>query len=160
MPAAAGDGFLIYQGDCLSLMPRLPDDLFPLTVTSPPYNIGKEYETQRPIGEYLDWCGAWLDEVHRITRFNGGFWLNLGYVSMGGARRRSPSPICSGIVCRSTSFRRLFGTMARALRPNEVSHPATRNSSGTSRTRTSTSLIWTPCATRTSSIQDRRRMAN
>jgi adenine-specific DNA-methyltransferase len=62
-PAAAGDEYLIYQGDSLSLMPHLPEGVFPLTVTSPPYNIGKEYETPRPINDYLDWSEAWIGEV-------------------------------------------------------------------------------------------------
>ncbi len=35
---------LIYQLDCLDAMIKIPDDLINLTVTSPPYNIGKDYE--------------------------------------------------------------------------------------------------------------------
>ena len=93
-PAAAGDGYLIYLGDSLSLMPHLPEGLFPLTVTSPPYNIGKEYETSRPINEYVDWCEAWIGEVYRTTRDDGAFWLNLGlnlgYVSLDGRAKAVP----------------------------------------------------------------------
>lgn len=81
-PAAAGDGYLIYQGDSLSLMQHLPEGLFPLTITSPPYNIGKEYETPRPMEEYLDWCRTWIGQIHRTTRIDGAFWLNLGYASL------------------------------------------------------------------------------
>jgi len=50
-----------------------------LTVTSPPYNIGKEYEALMPIEAYLDWCEKWLHEIYRVTKPNGSFWLNLGY---------------------------------------------------------------------------------
>jgi DNA modification methylase len=35
---------LIYHTDCLKAMAKLPDECVNLTVTSPPYNIGKEYE--------------------------------------------------------------------------------------------------------------------
>ena len=42
-PLDASDRHLIYAGDCVDLMRRLDSDLFDLTVTSPPYNIGKEY---------------------------------------------------------------------------------------------------------------------
>ncbi|MCU0544147.1 MAG: hypothetical protein MUE44_18555 [Oscillatoriaceae cyanobacterium Prado104] len=35
---------LIYNMDCLAAMRWLPDRFVDLTVTSPPYNIGKEYE--------------------------------------------------------------------------------------------------------------------
>ncbi len=91
-PAAKGDGYVVYHGDSLSLMSRLPCNLFPLTVTSPPYNIGKEYETERPIEEYLDWCGGWIGEVHRMTQSDGAFWLNLGYVSLGRRAKAIPLP--------------------------------------------------------------------
>jgi adenine-specific DNA-methyltransferase len=63
---------------------RLPDELFNLTVTSPPYNIGKEYETPLPLKDYLDWCEKWMEEVHRVTRPDGAFWLNVGYVGVPG----------------------------------------------------------------------------
>jgi adenine-specific DNA-methyltransferase len=89
-PTAAGDGYLIYQGDSLSLMSQLPGGLFPLTVTSPPYNIGKEYESPRPINQYLDWCEAWIGEVHQTTRGDGAFWLNLGYVTLEGRAKAVP----------------------------------------------------------------------
>ncbi len=91
-PAASGEGYLVYQGDSLAMLPQVPDDLFPLTVTSPPYNIGKEYESQRPIDEYLGWCSAWINEVSRVTRSDGAFWLNLGYVSLAGRAKAIPLP--------------------------------------------------------------------
>jgi adenine-specific DNA-methyltransferase len=72
---------LVYNGDCLEAMRKLPDGCINLTVTSPPYNIGKEYETQLPLDDYLDWCQQWIAEVYRVTAPAGAFWLNLGYVS-------------------------------------------------------------------------------
>jgi DNA modification methylase len=35
---------VVYPGDCLDLLKGVPDGSFQLIVTSPPYNIGKEYE--------------------------------------------------------------------------------------------------------------------
>jgi len=35
---------VVYPGDCLELLHRIPDESMQLIVTSPPYNIGKEYE--------------------------------------------------------------------------------------------------------------------
>ncbi|MHC4355627.1 MAG: hypothetical protein ACYTE3_19510 [Planctomycetota bacterium] len=35
---------VVYPGDCLELLQRIPDESMQLIVTSPPYNIGKEYE--------------------------------------------------------------------------------------------------------------------
>ena len=73
---------LIYNIDCWEAMRRLPDRWVDLTVTSPPYNIGKEYEKSLLLNEYLSWCEQWIAEVYRLTVDRGAFWLNLGYLSV------------------------------------------------------------------------------
>jgi adenine-specific DNA-methyltransferase len=73
---------LIYNMDCLEAMKLLPDGFVDLTITSPPYNIGKEYEKSLLLDEYLDWCKQWIAEVYRLTVDQGAFWLNLGYLSI------------------------------------------------------------------------------
>ncbi|MFW5996987.1 MAG: hypothetical protein ACOCQP_03130 [Lentisphaeria bacterium] len=35
---------ILYHGNCLDLLAQMPDKSVQLIVTSPPYNIGKEYE--------------------------------------------------------------------------------------------------------------------
>lgn len=69
----------IYQMDCLQGMRLLSDELVDLTITSPPYNIGKEYEELAELEDYVSWCEKWIAEIHRLTTNNGSFWLNLGY---------------------------------------------------------------------------------
>lgn len=91
-PAASGDSFMVYCGDCLDLMRRLPADLIPLTVTSPPYNIGKSYESPLPVPAYLDWCARWIAEIHRITSARGALWLNLGYIPLADKAKAIPLP--------------------------------------------------------------------
>ena len=81
-PAYKRPGVLLYVGDCIELMRLLPAELFRLTVTSPPYNIGKEYEDPLHVDAYLDWCSTWMEEIHRLTSADGAFWLNLGYFSL------------------------------------------------------------------------------
>lgn len=44
---------IIYEGDCIDLLASLPDDFVQLIVTSPPYNIGKEYENRIVLKDYL-----------------------------------------------------------------------------------------------------------
>ncbi|UUO15860.1 DNA-methyltransferase [Dolichospermum heterosporum] len=73
---------LIYNLDCLEAMKILPDESINLTVTSPPYNIGKEYENLLPLDDYINWCKKWITEVYRLTLCDGAFWLNLGYLSI------------------------------------------------------------------------------
>jgi adenine-specific DNA-methyltransferase len=72
----------IYNLDCLEAMAMLPDELIDITVTSPPYNIGKEYENTLPLDDYINWCEKWITEIYRLTSSDGAFWLNLGYLSI------------------------------------------------------------------------------
>jgi len=85
-------GVWLYKGDCLEGMRRLPPSMVGLTVTSPPYNIGKEYEEPLALDHYIDWCAEWSREVARLTTQNGAFWLNLGYVRKEGRARALPLP--------------------------------------------------------------------
>lgn len=82
----------IYHLDCLDAMKRLPTPFANLTVTSPPYNIGKEYEKPLPLNDYLQWCEDWIKEIYRLTTDNGAFWLNLGYISIEGKAKAIPLP--------------------------------------------------------------------
>jgi len=43
----------VYRGDCLDFLKTIPDSSIQLVVTSPPYNIGKEYEKSLDIEEYV-----------------------------------------------------------------------------------------------------------
>lgn len=91
-PAYEDADVLLYSGDCLSLMDRLPQGCIPLTVTSPPYNIGKEYEKIQNIEAYIEWTAEWTSKVSRLTTDNGAFWLNLGYVSLADRAKAIPIP--------------------------------------------------------------------
>jgi adenine-specific DNA-methyltransferase len=91
-PYCAGEGYAIYCADCVSTLKKLPAELISLTVTSPPYNIGKEYETPLPLEEYVSWCKDWIEEVYRTTQSEGAFWLNVGYVSVPNKAKALPLP--------------------------------------------------------------------
>lgn len=82
----------IYNLDCLEAMEKIRMPFANLTVTSPPYNIGKEYEKVLPLEDYLDWCESWISQVHRLTQSNGAFWLNLGYISIPSHAKAVPLP--------------------------------------------------------------------
>jgi adenine-specific DNA-methyltransferase len=86
------DGCLIYCRDSLEAMKLMPDGIIDLTVTSPPYNIGKVYEEVRPLDYYLSWCEQWIKEIYRLTELNGAFWLNLGYLSIDNKAKAIPIP--------------------------------------------------------------------
>ncbi len=77
-------GFILYKGDSLEFLKRMQAEglRINLTLTSPPYNIGKEYETKLPTDEYIEWCSQWMEMIHGITKENGSFWLNVGYIEV------------------------------------------------------------------------------
>lgn len=91
-PYYQDDNVLLYHGDALDLMSELTPSTIPLTVTSPPYNIGKEYEDVRHIDDYVSWSKNWISKVHEITSDDGAFWLNLGYVPVDGVAKALPLP--------------------------------------------------------------------
>lgn len=91
-PCERGERFAIYNGNCIELLKDIPANSIDLTFTSPPYNIGKEYESILPIDEYIDWCSEWIEGIHRATCADGAFLLNVGYVSLEGRAKSIPIP--------------------------------------------------------------------
>ncbi len=84
-PFFKNDSCIIYNMDCVEGMTKLAASAFAsvdLTVTSPPYNIGKTYENVMPVDKYLDWSETWINRVKGLTGEHGSFWLNLGYLSL------------------------------------------------------------------------------
>jgi adenine-specific DNA-methyltransferase len=87
------DECLIFNCDCLEAMRLLAASTpgsIDLTVTSPPYNIGKEYESPQSIDTYLDWCESWVRVLYQLTSSQGTFWLNLGYSQLPNKARAIP----------------------------------------------------------------------
>jgi len=77
------DNIILYKGDSLKILKSLKNKkLIDATITSPPYNIGKEYEKNLPQEEYLSWSENWIKLVHDVSKDNSSFWLNLGYYSI------------------------------------------------------------------------------
>lgn len=69
----------LYEGDCLDLLSKLPDDSVQLVVTSPPYNIGKTYERKRRVlDDYLAEQGAVIAECARVVKEGGSLCWEVG----------------------------------------------------------------------------------
>lgn len=70
--------FLI-QGDCLDVMRFIPDRSIDLIITDPPYNqsldYGKKIDDRKPWGEYYSWLKRRLEDVPRILKPTGSFYL-------------------------------------------------------------------------------------
>ena len=76
----------IYLGDCRDLLARLPDESVDLVVSSPPYNIGKEYESARKaLDAYLEDQTEVLQECSRVLKSTGSVFWQVGSFSDKGA---------------------------------------------------------------------------
>lgn len=52
-----------------------------VVVTSPPYNLGikyRQYDDTKAREDYLRWTVAWCQELKRVLKANGSFFLNVG----------------------------------------------------------------------------------
>jgi adenine-specific DNA-methyltransferase len=75
---------VLYNGNCLDLLKQIPDGKIKLIVTSPPYNLGKEYEKKINIPEYLHQQSQVISECHRILHPQGSICWQVGnYVDNG-----------------------------------------------------------------------------
>jgi adenine-specific DNA-methyltransferase len=68
----------LFQGDCLDLLQSIPDQEAQLIVTSPPYNIGKRYETKRSLDAYLEDQARVIEECVRVLRPGGSICWQVG----------------------------------------------------------------------------------
>ena len=74
----------IYQMDCLEGFKLVEDESVQLVVTSPPYNIGKEYESVISFTDYVSWIGKVIKESFRVLKPSGSIAFQLGnYVKNG-----------------------------------------------------------------------------
>lgn len=76
---------VIWRGDSEAFLKALPlEPIFDLVVTSPPYNIGKEYEKKEGLDKYLEWQKRIIDEIIPRLKPNGSLCWQVGnYVDNG-----------------------------------------------------------------------------
>jgi adenine-specific DNA-methyltransferase len=74
----------VIEGDSLETLRTLDSNKFDLIITSPPYNIGKEYETKQSIELYLNQQEEVIDELVRVTSPQGSICWQVGnYIEKG-----------------------------------------------------------------------------
>ena len=61
-------------------MSELPGNSIHLMVTSPPYNVGKEYDQDLTLAEYLDLIKRIMKEVYRVLVVGGRACINIANV--------------------------------------------------------------------------------
>lgn len=74
----------IKKGDCLNVLKKVEDGKFDLILTSPPYNVGKSYETKTSIEKYLETQEEVISELVRTLSERGSVCWQVGnYVDKG-----------------------------------------------------------------------------
>ena len=75
---------VLFPGDASALVASMPADAIDLIVTSPPYNVGKEYEKTKPLSHYLGEQETVISELHRVLADTGSICWQVGnYVHRG-----------------------------------------------------------------------------
>ncbi len=69
---------VLYEGDCRELLKQIPTGSIKLIVTSPPYNIGKAYETRIELEEYLAQQAEVIRECVRTLHDRGSICWQVG----------------------------------------------------------------------------------
>jgi site-specific DNA-methyltransferase (adenine-specific) len=72
----------IINGDCIEVMKSLPEGEIDLLVSSPPYNVGINYDAHidtLDMDVYWEWTKEWLSEAYRILKDDGRVAINIPY---------------------------------------------------------------------------------
>ena len=78
------NNIVLHEGDTFDFLKTLPDGIIKLVITSPPYNVGKQYEVKTSIEKYLETQEKIIKELIRIVSNNGSICWQVGnYVENG-----------------------------------------------------------------------------
>lgn len=81
---ASDQNVVVYPGDCLDFLRDCADDTMQLVVTSPPYNLGKEYERKLHLSEYVAQQTRVIEQCVRVLKPTGSICWQVGnYVDDG-----------------------------------------------------------------------------
>jgi site-specific DNA-methyltransferase (adenine-specific) len=72
----------VINGDTIDVMSEMPEGWVDLIVTSPPYNVGIQYDTHNDeivMDEYWEWSEKWLTEAYRLLKDDGRMAINIPY---------------------------------------------------------------------------------
>lgn len=70
---------VIYRGDSLKLISQVPSKSIDLIFSSPPYCMGKEYESSRSIEDFIESHRLLIPELVRTLKLGGSICWQVGY---------------------------------------------------------------------------------
>lgn len=75
----AKNGVVIFHGNCLDVLPEIPDEFVDLIFADPPYNIGKKFgnftDSWSSDIAYAEWCYQWLESCLRTLKPQGSLYV-------------------------------------------------------------------------------------
>lgn len=80
----AAEGSVLFEGDALTVLRRLPENSVQCVVTSPPYwglrdyNIAEQIGHEPSLPQFINKLRTVFAEVRRVLKADGVFWLNIG----------------------------------------------------------------------------------
>ncbi len=69
---------VLSQGDALDILKNCPSEFARLIITSPPYNLGKKYELQTKLENYLAQLEPILEQLIRVLATDGSLCWQVG----------------------------------------------------------------------------------
>lgn len=70
--------YTIIHGDSSDELDNIRSGSQQLILTSPPYNVGKEYEDKQPMKNYVDWLESFITNFYRILSDSGSIAFQVG----------------------------------------------------------------------------------
>ena len=75
----SGEPFVLFNGDCVALLKSMPQDTVDLTVTSPPYFMGKSYDRSYSVDDFKTDHAILAPAICSITKPEGNVCWQVGY---------------------------------------------------------------------------------
>jgi adenine-specific DNA-methyltransferase len=69
---------VLFHGDVVEFVAQIPDRTVGLIITSPPYNLGKQYENRVAIEQYLNAQARVIAQLYRVLREDGSICWQVG----------------------------------------------------------------------------------
>ena len=70
---------MLFEGDCLDVLPKIRNATIDTVFADPPFNLGKKYggkvNDNLPESEYVGWCKRWLEQCVRVLKPGGSLFL-------------------------------------------------------------------------------------
>lgn len=73
------DRGILFDQDCIKILPKIRENSIDTVFADPPFNIGKKYRKgtndSRPDYDYIDWSKQWIRECVRVLKPGGSIFL-------------------------------------------------------------------------------------